>query len=361
MNIGILGYGMMGRHHAAVWSEIPGIRIMAIAEPDPSIQDRIRADGHKCRIYHQSHFMLQRESLDAVIVATHAPLHFAHVMDALNYGFHVVCEKPMATTLQECDQMVAKAKQRGKVLAIHHQSVFARAVSEAKRQIMRKQIGDLMYMQAYGKGRIAASDLMEIGGHLVHAMRHISGAEVTEVYGNVTMQGRDITKDDATQVINLYPEGRDSGIGAGDRMTGFYKFSNGIRGELHLWKVENSPGTFNDPRSFGYCIEIFGTKARLKLVLPRYLFLNEFPLDSQLEGAVKWTKIDPEYDKDRDSVLTAVFARDFLQASKTDQKPYVSGEDGRMAMEMTLGIYASHLAGKPLSIPLENRRHPLER
>ena len=54
------------------------------------------------------------------------------------------------------------------------------------------------------------------------------------------------------------------------------------------------------------------------------------------------------------------FAEDVLSAIRTDtRRPRVTGEDGRTALEMALGIYASHLAGKPLSLPLHNRRHPL--
>jgi hypothetical protein len=48
-----------------------------------------------------------------------------------------------------------------------------------------------------------------------------------------------------------------------------------------------------------------------------------------------------------------------LQAAEHDREPLASGRDGRWSLEMALGIYASHLAGKRLPLPLADRRHPL--
>ena len=357
--VGIIGYGAMGQHHANVWSGIPGVRVAAVVDPVQTLRTKARAQWG-CSVFKsvEDMFKFKKSSLDVVIVATHVPLHHAQVLKAIQHNCHVVCEKPMALTLKECDEMVAMARNADVRLAVHHQSIFSSAFKDAQYRITSGAIGDLQVMRAYGKGRVACSDLMEIAGHLTHGMRFLAGADPIRVYGDVTMQGRDVIFRDAVCVQDLYPEGRDSGVGAGNRMFGFYKFSNGARGELQLTMVNNAPSTFNEQRVCGYYIDIFGSAERLQLYLPRILFRNTSPLDDLTKQATPWEEVNPEYRNERDPHLTRLFAEDFFRAIDEKRDPIVSGSDGRMAMEMTLGIYRSHLLGSSLPIPLTARSHP---
>ena len=72
-----------------------------------------------------------------------------------------------------------------------------------------------------------------------------------------------------------------------------------------------------------------------------------------------WEEVNPAFREDREHVLSRILAEDFLRAIEEKRKPVASAEDGRMAIEMTLaGIYASHFAGRPLPIPLQDRGDP---
>lgn len=164
VKVGIVGYGMMGRMHADVWLHMPGTKIVAIAEPRKDQQDNIK-QAYGCAVYDScEEMLLHRPGIDVVVVATHAPLHASHVRLAFSHGCHVICEKPMAITLLQCDAMIAEAKRRKLKLAINHQSIFSRAVTVAEQKIKAGDIGELYAIKAYGKGRIACSDLMEIAG-----------------------------------------------------------------------------------------------------------------------------------------------------------------------------------------------------
>lgn len=356
VKVGIVGYGVMGKMHARVWSEIPGIEVVAIAEPMPNRQDEIR-QTQACPVFSNLLDMLMHgPKLDIVVVATHAPRHLSDVLGALHSGCHVICEKPMALTLGECDIMVAAARNGNLKLAINHQSIFSRAVTVAEQKIKAGDIGDLYAVKAYGKGRIACSDLMEIAGHLLHLMWHFAGGVVTEIFGDVTYKGRPVIKDDVVRIQDLYPEGRDSGYGAGDRMFGYYKFSNGVRGELHLDQLSGAPDTFGENRNFGYFLELCGTTGRMQLYLPRVLFFNSSPYDDFAKNATPWVEVDPSLRAERDPILIKRLNEQFLTAIREDKDPMVSGSIGRMVMEMSLGIYASHFSGQPLLVPL-GRRH----
>lgn len=359
VKVGIVGYGMMGKMHARVWSEIPGTEVVAIAEPMPDRQDEIR-QMHACPVFSNLLEMLMHgPKPDIIVVATHAPCHVSDTLRALYCGCHVICEKPMALTLGECDIMVATARNRNLKLAINHQSVFSRTVTVAEQKIVAGDIGELYAIKAYGKGRIACSDLMEIAGHLLHVMWYFANGAVTEVFGDVTYKGRPVIKDDVVRIQDLYSEGRDSGYGAGDRMFGYYKFSNGVRGELHLEQLSGAPSTFGESRNFGYFIELCGTAGRMQFYLPRVLFFNSSPYDDLAKDATPWIEVDPRLREERDPMLIKRFNEQFLTAIREDKDPVVSGSIGRMVMEMTLGVYASHFAGQPLLTPL-GRKHPFE-
>lgn len=362
IRVGIIGYGMMGKHHAEVWSKIPGVRIAAVTDVlEERLDEAARTYGSKTYISGLTMISTFRD-LNVIIIASHVPDHWLDAVVAIGEGRHVVCEKPMALTLKECDEMVADAERKGVTLAVHHQSIFSRAFREAKRQIASGEIGKLQLLRAYGKGRIACSDLMEIAGHLVHGMQYLAGSRPVMVYGDVSVNGRDVKISDKAFIMNLYPEGRDSGYGAGDRILGFYKFANGVRAELQLTTLDNAPTTFGENRQYGYYIDVFGSKKRLQLYLPRVLFVNASPLDDHAaKNNTEWKEPYPEFREDRDPVLTRLFAEDFLSAIKEKRDPIVSGKDGLMVMEMTLGLYASHFKEAPLAIPLANRNHPFDR
>ncbi|MDP3770287.1 MAG: Gfo/Idh/MocA family oxidoreductase [Candidatus Sungbacteria bacterium] len=362
MKVGIVGYGQMGKMWAEVLSAMPGVELAAIAEPDQARRSEAFL-MRRCSVFADVFQMFGISAgLDAVVIATHVTSHFNHVMHAFERGCHVICEKPMALTLRQCDMMVSEAKRRGLKLAINHQSIFSRAAQTAQKKIMAGDIGKLYAIKAYGKGRIACSDLMEIAGHLLHMMSFFAGYTVTEVYGDAIVDGRPVTLDDVKPILELYPQGRDSGLGAGDRLFGYYKFSNGIRGELHLDMLEGAPDTFGEKlgqsRNYGYNLELMGTKGRMQLYLPRFLFFNSSPLDDFSKNNTPWPEVDPALREDRDPILMRILTEQFFEAIEKDWELAVSGEIGRMVMDMTHGVYASHLAGRPLPLPLADRRHP---
>ena len=361
VKVGIVGYGMMGQMHADVWSHIAGAKVIGIAEPLQRLQDGIKRTKMWPVFSNLMEMFEYGPRPDIIVVATHAPRHLSDTLGALNSGCHVICEKPMALSLGECDIMVKAAERQNLKLAVNHQGIFSRAVTVVEQEIRAGYIGKLYAIKAYGKGRIACSDLMEIAGHLLHMMGHFAGGDAVEVFGDVIYKGRPVTKDDVARIQDLYPEGRDSGFGAGDRMFGYYKFSNGVRGELHLEHLIGAPNTFGEERNFGYFIELCGTAGRMQFYLPKVLFFNSSPYDDLAKKATPWVEVDASLREEKDPVLSTRASEQFLAAIREDKDPVVSGRVGRKVMEMSLGIYSSHFAGRSLTLPLVDRTHPFHR
>ena len=118
---GLIGYGAWGRHHAQAISSVDGARLAAICARSAESAAQARADYPEAHVYSDYREMLAREALDLCDVVLPSDLHFAVAADVLESGRHLLLEKPMALTLQDCSALVELARARGRVLAIGHE------------------------------------------------------------------------------------------------------------------------------------------------------------------------------------------------------------------------------------------------
>lgn len=368
LEAGIIGYGKQSEILADVLNSVSGAHLHLAAVADVDEKRRALAkDKLGCLIFDSGEAMLDSLRPKLVIVATQPPEHCENVLAAIAHGAHVLCEKPIALTLKEADAMVEAANRAMVCLGVLHQTVFSSAFRRAEEMIRDGIIGRLYRIVAQCKGRPAPYDLMEIGVDWTHAMCHVAGfpEEVSglEVTGLVVKGNRRAGVEDAAPISETYSQGRAMGIGMGDQVVGRYFFKHtdnpstgGVVGELSAVSLAQHSSEF-------MTIEFFGTKGRLRLhqTGTGRLFLNSRPLDDFESTIGGWTEVDPRlWNTDpRWFVPTRRLVENFVEAIRFGRAPTVSGADGRMALEMVLGIYASHLAGRSLALPLEDRRHPL--
>lgn len=357
LRVGIVGFGEMGQNHARIWSGMPDAELVAIADSDPRLYAAAAEQYPQCAILKTAEEMFSdtHTQLDIAVIATQASLHCAHTLLAIQRGCHVICEKPMALTLAECDEMVDAAKRMGVALVVHHQHAFTRAAARAEEFIAEGYIGKVYAMRGVGKGRLACYDLMEIGGHMLHLMQHFSKGEVVAVEGEILKNDKRITEADVVEIKTLYPEGRACGKGAGDYIWGRYSFSSGVRATLELATVELP---VHDSRYM--CLVLQGTKGQFRINFPSRsaLFYRSLALDDAEYAAQVWERLDMTTDHDPHyNYPMRQFAEDFLRAIELGLIPSVSGEDGRAVMEMTRGIYAAHFHRAPVYLPNDRRRY----
>lgn len=137
VRLAIIGAGGIAQTHAHALEGVPQVRVTTVVdiirERAESLADRLHAD----QVYEDIDEALAKGGFDAVDICLPTYLHSPVSVAAANHGYHVLCEKPMALTLQQANEMTAAARQAGIVLMIaqcrrfdNHWMTFRKAVQD---------------------------------------------------------------------------------------------------------------------------------------------------------------------------------------------------------------------------------------
>ena len=234
MQIAIVGFGFMGRMHFANWSRCEGVDIVAICEQNPNVLQNLNnpignieglpvaIDLSRVNLYSDLSEMLAAERLDAVSITLPTHLHADCSIRALQAGVHVLCEKPMALTIDQCDSMIEAAQRSGKHLMIGHCIRFWPEYVKAKELIDSGHYGRVL---AASFRRLTAAPIWSSGNWLTDEQRsggmpldlHIHDADFiqslfglpTAVCSHATLQN-----DSITHIHTLYDYRDKRAIGA---------------------------------------------------------------------------------------------------------------------------------------------------
>ena len=121
INVGVIGVGHLGQHHARIYAELPQTRLVGVADLE---QTRRAEIGTRFDVAYVEDYRDLLGRVDAVSVAVPTLQHREVVLDCLDAGTHVLVEKPIAVTPEEGRQMVHRAKQNGLVLHVGHVERF---------------------------------------------------------------------------------------------------------------------------------------------------------------------------------------------------------------------------------------------
>src|SRR5947209_7911881 len=132
---GVIGYGYWGPNLVRNMSETKGAAVVACCDLDP---DRLVAVGHRypsIRTTTDYHDLIDDERIDAIVIATPVSSHYRLAREALEAGKHVLVEKPLAASVDQCEDLSALAAERGLVLMVDHTFLFTGAVRKIKELI----------------------------------------------------------------------------------------------------------------------------------------------------------------------------------------------------------------------------------
>lgn len=153
VRVGIIGTGGISQSHGRAYQRIPGVEIVAVAD---IIEERAQkaaeqwGASHAFSDYHQ---LLAMPEIDAISVCTFNQAHRAPVVDALQAGKHVLCEKPLAAKFEDALDMISAAKESGKILHTGFWQRWQPEIQTARRMVQSGQLGDIYYAQMIGGDR----------------------------------------------------------------------------------------------------------------------------------------------------------------------------------------------------------------
>lgn len=150
VRVGIIGVGGVARGaHIPGYQKLPGVEIVAVSDLLlDRAQEVAQSIGPNTKAYADYREMLANENLDAVSVCTPNAFHKDPTIAALEAGAHVLCEKPIATSVAEGEEMIATARRTGKILTIGLMSRFSSSAQVIRRFAEAGHLGEVYYARA---------------------------------------------------------------------------------------------------------------------------------------------------------------------------------------------------------------------
>ena len=138
LRVGVVGVGVMGSNHARVFAGLPGIELVGVADPDRK-QTEFVAGALNCAAVAAIDELLDL-GVDAITIAAPTHLHRDVALAAIARGVHVLVEKPIASTVEEGNEIIDAARSAGVTLMVGHVERFNPAVEAIKETIRNEDI-----------------------------------------------------------------------------------------------------------------------------------------------------------------------------------------------------------------------------
>ena len=296
-------------------------------------------------VYTELDPMLEDQEIDAVIIITPTNLHAEQVIKVAGAKKHIYCEKPMTTTIDEADRMIAACKENNVKLQIAFMKRFNKSFHLVKQILDEGRLGDIFELraiwdnartrtsaQANYRHRLASGGgyLQEDGSHPVDVCRWFMG-DVAEVTGHVMMVATNRFENDDLDLVVM-------------------KHKNGGMSSLHITMLTHRRGVES--------YEIFGTKGTL---LMEWQFHSTHSLEPAIiqiyEKSVKkhdltlYTSWNPHEELIQNwQYLNEL--RYFCDCILNDKEPEVGGTEGRAIVEILNAAYISAWEKRTIKLPL---------
>jgi predicted dehydrogenase len=341
MKLGVIGAGTIGQLRAQSIRSNPATELIGVADPAvASAEAAVR--GSPARALADWRAVLDLPGLEAVIVSSPIQFHEEAVVAALQAGKHVLCEKPLANTVEACRRMVEASRSSGKTLATGFNHRYYPSIKFLKKAVDEGQIGAIDHVRIFGghdglhnfradwqyKAPVSGGGaMMDVGIHMTDLGRYVLG-EVSEVYG--------IASNRVWQVP-----------GSEDNAMAIFKSPSGIAAFYHA--------TWTEWKGYRFFVEVYGDKG---MVRGYYAPMQNLLVTQDKPGGPrrKVRKLYPEImvrEKLKSWTSTALLSfqdelADFLRMVRGEPTSLADGVAGFRAVEIAHAVYQSSRTGAPV-------------
>lgn len=345
MRYALIGCGRIAANHIKAVKN-NRLELAAVCDSVPEQMENLLAahglaDDAGIARYTDYRKMIKEVQPELVGIATQSGVHAEIALFCIEHGVNCIIEKPIAMNMEDADEIVRRAKEKGVKVSACHQNRFNVAVQETRKALEAGRFGKLShgsvhvrwnrnqgyYEQAAWRGKWESDGgaLMNQCIHGIDLLRWMFGDEVDEVYGATRQQ------------FHRYLEAEDIGMAV-------VKFRNGA-----IATIEGTTNVY--PQNLEETLYIFGETGTVKIGGKSTNNIDVWDFADEAAGDSSNKHLQEATSNVYGNGHTSLYA-DMMDAIENDRKPYVDAEAGRNALELVLAIYKSQKEGVPVKLPL---------
>ena len=285
MKVAVIGAGHMGRYHAEKFARLPGVELAAVVDPDPK----------KAKI---SDYRTILDQVEAAVVAVPTDRHHEVARACLEKGLHVLVEKPIATTIEEADELIALARKKGVLLQVGHVERYNKAFGALTARMDRPMFIEAERLSGFKERGAEVNVVLDL---MIHDLDLAVALARSEVQAVSACGFRVLTRD--IDIANARIE-----------------FASGCVANLSASRVSQAP--VRKLRVFQKGVYV---SADLQAGSLRYV--------RQADGGIEQAE-----ERHEGGDALAIQAESFVLAIAGKQPVQVSGEEGRRALKLALDV-----------------------
>ena len=210
-NVGVIGVGSMGYNHVRIYSELENANLVAISDMVRGTLDKVSKEFNTVG-YVDYDNILQIDDIEVVNICVPTVFHHDVVMRAIEAGKNVLVEKPIASKLNEAEEMIKAAEDAGVTLATGHVERFNPAVRVAKKLIDEGAIGEVVTANSKRLGpfppRIRDVGVaIDLAIHDIDIFNYLFNSRANTVFANMSSKLKNCEFEDHAEIMTKYDSG----------------------------------------------------------------------------------------------------------------------------------------------------------
>ncbi len=330
MRVAVIGVGSMGFNHLRVYSELDGVQVVGISDVSAERLETLKT-RFQVPTYSDYRKLIEEQKPDAVSITVPTSEHEQVATFALRAGVHVLVEKPIASTVEEGQRLIALAQEMDRKLMVGHIIRFNPAMQELKARLDAGELGKIFQIFCRRAGPFPArirdvGVVVDLAPHDVDIMRFLTGLDPLRVFA------------ETEQRIHTDHE---------DMLFGLLRFPHGITAALEInWLT---------PTKLRETL-VLGEKGMFRVddLLQDLYFYENSQATNELWAGIKTIRGVSEgkmirYAMKRQEPLKAEIQA-FLDAVQNDTDVPITGEDGLKALRLSLALVESGIKHQVIEV-----------
>lgn len=233
----VIGYGFIGRRHVETLKSFDNVDCIAVCDINPKRLEEVKGKYPDVEVYDHIDKLLSNEDINGIIIATNNNQHKEHVIKSASAGWDIICEKPVAMSVAEFDEMMKAVNEAGVTFTVHQQRRFDKDFQTIKEAYDKNLLGDVYTIKSsmYGyNGNMhdwhvykdeGGGMLYDWGVHLIDQILFMMDSPLVSVFADV----KNVINKEVDDYFNI-----------------FLRFENGISAiiELGTYYLADLPNWF---------------------------------------------------------------------------------------------------------------------